>query len=545
MEDYQREALVDCFINSYVVFEPLDVTNNLLESAILDDDEVTKIENETLPWSRVQLLIAFVNRKAGCTFENLTDALKSCGKYCTLVKDLETSAAFLQKYNTKVEELVQCSSPGENFMYLDMLMSIAVSLDINDSLEICKHLSLSDECIARVEKNKNPGLATMNICRKTRIVKVSSVQAFRNVFKSLSLAHQLASVDRYIKALEHPELELEVTKTEPDILLETVKEIFRDRKTWFKVAKKIGNMFHKAYDRTLLADLEVGSCVLTLKVPTKTALKSLHRDICSERLASKVLALIFPHVQDQGLDYTTDIRKSKITLELNEHIYRISKSYFGETLEPQIQDDVREDYVTTKIANVPHLPGALGPEIIVTITRSFPDTLLSLLRRAINDKTNFHIRGRPLRTFFYQYFEDILCTNIRDGSNGVQFVLKIAKVSALHRLYTAISNGKLAEDMLLTVQDTIGDNRVRRARMCVELDEDDYTNAQKYFEPSKTLIGHWGLSEEDKSPGTTNQGNPSDPLFVDPESFEMIQRLHQERQDYENALLRSGAFENI
>ncbi|KAJ8031550.1 hypothetical protein HOLleu_24777 [Holothuria leucospilota] len=454
MEDYQREALVDCFINSYVVFEPLDVTNNLLESAILDDDEVTKIENETLPWSRVQLLIAFVNRKAGCTFENLTDALKSCGKYCTLVKDLETSAAFLQKYNTKVEELVQCSSPGENFMYLDMLMSIAVSLDINDSLEICKHLSLSDECIAIVEKNKNPGLATMNICRKTRIVKVSSVQAFRNVFKSLSLAHQLASVDRYIKALEHPELELEVTKTEPDVLLETVKEIFRDRKTWFKVAKKI------------------------------------------------------------------------------------------ETLEPQIQDDVREDYVTTKIANVPHLPGALGPEIIVTITRSFPDTLLSLLRRAINDKTNFHIRGRPLRTFFYQYFEDILCTNIRDGSNGVQFVLKIAKVSALHRLYTAILNGKLAEDMLLTVQDTIGDNRVRRARMCVELDEDDYTNAQKYFEPSKTLIGHWGLSEEDKSPGTTNQGNPSDPLFVDPESFEMIQRLHQERQDYENALLRSGAFES-
>lgn len=88
-------------------------------------------------------------------------------------------------------------------MYLDMLMTIADSLDTNDSLEICKYMSLSDDCIASVEASKIPGLATMNFCRKTRIVKVSNVQALRNVLNSLSFIHQLAIVDRYLKALEY------------------------------------------------------------------------------------------------------------------------------------------------------------------------------------------------------------------------------------------------------------------------------------------------------------------------------------------------------
>lgn len=103
MEDYQREALFNCFINSHVVFEPLDVTNNLLESAILDNDEEMKICSESVRGARVQLFVAFVKRKAGYTFEKLTTALKLCEKYGQLVKDLETSASFLQRYNTKVK----------------------------------------------------------------------------------------------------------------------------------------------------------------------------------------------------------------------------------------------------------------------------------------------------------------------------------------------------------------------------------------------------------------------------------------------------------
>ncbi|KAJ8031549.1 hypothetical protein HOLleu_24776 [Holothuria leucospilota] len=536
MEDYQKDALDYCFIESWAMFEPSDVTYHLLESSILDGEEVMKICSESAPWARVQQLETILKRKEGKTFEEFLTAVKLCGKYNEMVNDLEMSATSLLKYNRKVKELLQSSSPEENFMYLNMLLSVADSLDANGSLKLCKHFRIDDEWSHKVKESENYGLTAINICRRKRIVTFSNIQILRTALSLLSLDLPLAVVENYIDALTTQELEVIIEKTDPELILDRVKEMLQERTIWFKIGKKLSDILQTdtRNKSTLLADIKVDGGLLILKIPTKMALECLYKEISSEKLASKLLSLLPTTGQNQGA-FTTVKRKPTMTLTIKEDTYQIVEFHL-EKLAPCNRDDPREDQDDeTDKSNNPPLPSALGPEVTVTITRSYPDDLLKMLKETINEKQNSHSKGRPLRTFFYQYFEDILCPKICNGSKGVSFVLKVSTVSALHRLRSALSNGELAKDMLSTVQHTAGDKLTKNARLFMKMDDDEYWNALTYFNTYPDSPRSRYAWREHSSPIAIKAGKSSGPLYVDRESLEMIEQMRQERQEYEKA----------